>query len=136
MNSTTFKSPKATVVAIIQKEDKILLTQRNIPPYQGAWCLPGGHIDPNEKALTAVIREVKEETGLNYEAEFFDYFDEIIPELDIHAVALVFKGAATGKLKPDVNEVKKTRWLSPEEALNYHLAFQHEDILRKIYDSK
>ena len=44
--------PITTVAAIIKNdEDKILLTRRNVAPFKGQWCLPGGHIDENEKAF-------------------------------------------------------------------------------------
>lgn len=122
-----------TVGAIIVKEDregqKILLTKRGITPFLGKWCLPGGHIDPGEPAKQAIIREVKEEIGLDFEARFFQYFDEIIPEQDIHAVVLIFSGTATGEPKPQPGEVTEIQWFSPAEALTLSLAFQHNQIL-------
>ena len=89
---------KATAAAIVISKDasKILLTRRNISPFKGQWCLPGGHIERFEKAKDAAIREVKEETGLDFEAQFFCYEDEIIPEQNIHAVVIVFKGQGSG----------------------------------------
>lgn len=60
---------KTTVGAIITQEangqTQILLTRRNIDPYKGKWCLPCGHINLNENVKDAVIREVREETGLD-----------------------------------------------------------------------
>ena len=95
---------KTTVGAIILKQHdeegpKILLTRRGYGAFQGLWCLPGGHIDPNESAKQAIIREVEEEVGLYFDARFFGYFDEIIPELQIHAVVLIFTGNASGQLQ-------------------------------------
>ena len=131
-----FKSPKATVIGMILRnirgKEKILLTKRNCEPYKGKWCLPGGHIDPDEKAKEAVIREVKEETGLDFLAEFLMYFDEIIPEKDIHAVVLIFKGYSEGKLNPDEGEVSEARWVTIEEALRFELAFQHREIFELL----
>jgi 8-oxo-dGTP diphosphatase len=122
--------PIATVAAIIENEEgKILLTRRNIKPFKGQWCLPGGHIDDNEKALEAVIREAKEETGLDFEAEFVGYTDEIIPELKWHAVVLVFTGKGTGKLAVQEREVVDIAWFSLEEAQSLLLAFVHNQIL-------
>ena len=42
--------PKETVGAIIisEGEEKILLLKRKGEPFAGKWCIPGGHIDPNE----------------------------------------------------------------------------------------
>jgi 8-oxo-dGTP diphosphatase len=134
---------ETTVGAIIIKEEpegqKILLTKRGFPPFQGKWCLPGGHIDPGEPAKQAIIREVKEEVGLDFEARFFSYFDEIIPEQEIHAVVLIFTGTATGEPKPQPGEVTGIQWFLPSEALTLSLAFQHDQILKyyqKTIDKK
>jgi len=122
--------PITTVAAIIKNdEDKILLTRRNVEPFKGQWCLPGGHIDENEKAFDAITREVKEETGLEFEPEFIAYFDEIVPERDWHAVVLVFAGKGTGELAAQEREVTDIGWFSMEEARSFSLAFVHNHIL-------
>jgi len=122
--------PIATVAAIIKNDkDKILLTRRNVEPFKGQWCLPGGHIDENEKALDAVVREAEEETGLEFEPEFITYFDEIIPEYDWHAVVLVFAGKGRGELTAQEREVTEIGWFSLEEARSLSLAFVHNQIL-------
>jgi len=58
------KTTKVTADAVIIQSGKILLIKRAIPPFKGKWALPGGHIGYNEKTENAVVREVKEETGL------------------------------------------------------------------------
>ena len=122
--------PIATVAAIITNKDgEILLTRRNIEPFKGQWCLPGGHIDENEKALDAVIREAKEETGLDFKAEFLSYSDEIFPEYNWHAVVLVFAGRGKGELAAQEREVTEIDWFSLDEARSLPLAFVHNEIL-------
>jgi len=125
--------PETTVAAIVTAIDskpvKILLTCRNIEPFKNKWCLPGGHIDQYEPAREAIIREVKEETGLDFNARFFGYFDEIIPRHDIHAVVIVFEGCGLGKLDPSRTEVKDIRWFLLDEARSMVLAFAHNEIL-------
>ncbi len=125
--------PKTTVAAIITAPDdnasKILLTRRNIEPFKGQWCLPGGHIDHYEAAGEDVIREVKEETGLDFEAQFFGYFDEIIPERNIHAVVIVFEGCGTGALVAQQDEVMDIEWFAIDKARSLALAFAHNEIL-------
>lgn len=126
--------PQATVAAIItrteQNQVKVLLTRRNHEPYEGYWSLPGGHIEPGETALAAVIREVKEETGLDFDAAFFKACDEIIPERKIHAVVQVFHGAGRGGLSLQPEEVAEAEWVVLDEAVGKELAFQHAEILR------
>jgi 8-oxo-dGTP diphosphatase len=124
--------PETTVAAIILQHDdatRILLTRRNGPPFKGLWCLPGGHIDRFERARLAVIREVKEETGLDYDAQFLIYFDEIIPQQEIHAVVMVFEGTAMGDLIPEESEVSEAAWFTLEDARLLPLAFTHNEIL-------
>ena len=44
---------------------RLLLIQRGHDPHRGLWSLPGGRIEPGESAEQAVVREVREETGLD-----------------------------------------------------------------------
>lgn len=53
-----------SVDALIIKDGKILLIRRGAEPDKGKWATPGGYIGWDESASEAIIREVKEETGL------------------------------------------------------------------------
>ena len=51
--------------AIIKDESgRLLLIQRGHEPEAGRWSLPGGRIEPGESDEQAVVREIREETGL------------------------------------------------------------------------
>ena len=52
-----------TVLCLIEDGDKILLQNRVKKDWRG-YALPGGHVEPGESFVDAVIREIKEETGL------------------------------------------------------------------------
>jgi ADP-ribose pyrophosphatase YjhB (NUDIX family) len=52
--------------AIFNEQGEILLMERSDGR---GWCLPYGFVEPNEKPVETVIREVREETGLEIEVQ-------------------------------------------------------------------
>ena len=52
-----------TVLCLISNGNKVLLQNRIKDDWKG-YTLPGGHVEPGESFVDAVIREMKEETGL------------------------------------------------------------------------
>jgi 8-oxo-dGTP diphosphatase len=52
------------VGAVCLRGDAVLLIRRGKPPLQGSWSLPGGRIEPGERAADACARELFEETGV------------------------------------------------------------------------
>lgn len=61
---TFYENQAATVGAILRHNGKILLVKRAVEPAKGKWDIPGGFVEPDETTEAAIIREVKEETGL------------------------------------------------------------------------
>ena len=55
----------------------LLIHHRNL----GTWLQPGGHVDPDEDVLTAAVREVREETGV----ETVPLVDGIF-DIDVHPI--------------------------------------------------
>jgi len=57
-------------VGAVIKDDqgRLLLIKRGHEPGAGLWSLPGGRIEPGETDAQALVREMREETGLAVEA--------------------------------------------------------------------
>jgi len=69
--SYTYEYPKPSltvdcVVFGLDEQDtlKVMLIQRNLPPFQGQWALPGGFVRVDETIEGAALRELHEETGI------------------------------------------------------------------------
>ncbi|MDP1722903.1 MAG: NUDIX hydrolase [Candidatus Gottesmanbacteria bacterium] len=54
-----------SIDAVIIRDNQILLIQRGAEPFRDYWGTPGGYVGWDETTEETVIREVKEETGLN-----------------------------------------------------------------------
>lgn len=123
-------SVKLTVGGIITRDNngrlEILLTRRNVQPFKDKWCIPGGHVELYEDAVSAVIREIKEETNLDFQPVFLHYMDEIFTDRNLHNVVLMFYGEATNELIPSPDEVSEADWFSLDDAMKTELAFHHE----------
>ena len=55
----------------MERDGRLLLGRRAYDPSVGLWDLPGGFLEENEHPLDALVRELKEETGLDVEAQRF-----------------------------------------------------------------
>ncbi len=64
-----YPRPALTVDCVVFGLDeptlRVLLIQRDRPPFEGCWALPGGFVDEGETVKAAARRELREETGLD-----------------------------------------------------------------------
>jgi len=60
-----WEKPSLAVDAIVINADKILLIRRGKEPWKGMLAFPGGFVEQGEDPEVAVIRELKEECGLD-----------------------------------------------------------------------
>lgn len=56
--------PVPAVGTVCVRGDEVLLVRRGNPPRAGEWSIPGGRIEPGERAAVAALRELHEETGV------------------------------------------------------------------------
>lgn len=93
-----YYSSKPCVGALIVKGDRILLVKRMVQPYKGYWDIPGGFLEAGEHPEDGLVREVREETGLQVKPiEILGIFmDKYGPEADdtlnIHYVVEIIGG--------------------------------------------
>ena len=49
--------PTPAVGIVCIRGEEVLLIRRGTPPKQGEWSIPGGRIEPGERAKDAALRE-------------------------------------------------------------------------------
>jgi 8-oxo-dGTP diphosphatase len=57
----------AAAGAMVVHDGRLLLLRREIEPWRGAWCAPGGFSDEGEELVATAVRETREEAGLEIE---------------------------------------------------------------------
>lgn len=105
-----------SVGAVIERKEKYLLINRANIPY--GWAGIAGHIDEGEDPLTALKRELKEESGLTLEKATLLYEEECKNTCskgrNIHYWYL-YVCQVSGKVLRNERETKAIGWYTKEE---------------------
>jgi ADP-ribose pyrophosphatase YjhB (NUDIX family)/ribonuclease HI len=117
---TLFLDPKVAVAAVIERDGGILLVRRAIDPGLGKWSFPAGFVDRGEEVRSALVREVREETGLGSELE---RLVGVYSEAGSPVVLIVFAARAAGEPRPG-DEASELRVFRPDDLPE--LAFDHD----------
>lgn len=92
------------------------------PKWKDQWIIPGGHLEWGETLEEGLIREIKEETGLDINIiELLDVHDAVFSEDYIkkkHLVFIDFCCRVVGSDEVKLNkEFKDFRWVNPKKTL-------------------
>ncbi|MBB5351767.1 phosphoglycolate phosphatase-like HAD superfamily hydrolase [Haloferula luteola] len=116
--------PVATVGALIENDEGQVLMVRT-HKWGHRWGIPGGKIERGENAAAALVREVREETGLEIAEPVFvmvqDCIDSDEFERREHFLLLNYLARKTSGEVCLNDEAQEFRWLTPEEALKLDL---------------
>ena len=116
--------PHPTVGALIfNPEGKMLLVRSH--KFHDKYVVPGGHIEVGEKMADAVVREAKEETGLDvYDPQFIFHQEFIHDESFWKKMHFIFFDFACKTDSTDValnDEAQAYVWVTLEEALTMNV---------------
>ena len=75
---TFYQNPRASTAAfILNEKGELLVARRGKEPAKGTLDLPGGFVDNDENAEQGMVREIKEETGLDINPDAVEYLFSI-----------------------------------------------------------
>lgn len=96
---------------IINSQTEIMLVEHT---YTAGWHLPGGGVDPSETPKEAIIREIKEETGLivNQEPVLFAVYTHQIHGASDYPLLYVIKDVSLPEKVKLCKEIKQARWFN------------------------
>jgi ADP-ribose pyrophosphatase YjhB (NUDIX family) len=125
-----YKRPLLVASAFVKKDGKYLLIRCG---KFGDWRVPGGRIEPYERAPVTIRREMKEELGIDVDkVRFVGYGQDFreVKEKDaiLSRTVLYFACECLDNISPDKKEVLECKWLSLQEIK------QHPNLERAMTD--
>lgn len=134
-----YKYPHPAVTAdcvVFSRDDKntfVLLIKRKNEPFKDCWAFPGGFINMDESAEDAVIRELKEETGLVIsKVEQLKAYSKPDRDPRERIITIAFIAESEYKDVKGSDDAKEARWFDISNLPS--LAFDHEIILKDALD--
>jgi 8-oxo-dGTP diphosphatase len=129
---------KTSTALVPYPDNKILLIKRNTIPFKGYWALPGGRMDPGETVEQTIVREVKEETGLDViiVRKVGEYVEKGVKDdvdYEYYPTCFVVKPVG-GEIKKQESEIQEINLFNLNE-LPKPLAFVHEEMIKDYVDA-
>jgi nucleoside triphosphatase len=134
---------RVIVVAVIQNSrDEYLICRKPVTRgvFPGQWAIPGGGIEPGERMLDALRREVQEEVGLEIQdirplffkdGEYPKLFPDGSQE-EIYMVFLLFACRAASEAVQLGEEFEQFAWVKGADLINFDLNEQTKDTFSRL----
>jgi 8-oxo-dGTP pyrophosphatase MutT (NUDIX family) len=128
------------VAGIVEYKRKVLIIQRSADEdvFPNLWEIPSGKREQFEKSKDALVREVKEEVGLDIEiispVDVFEFKVEKENEIkDSTQISFLCKLVGKPEIKLS-NEHQNFAWISENEIDNFEISDDTKRVLRSAFD--
>jgi len=123
------KHPAVAVDGLVVVDGKLVAVRRGNDPFRGMPALPGGFIELGETTVAAVVREVREETGLETDVDrLVGVFSDPRRDPRGHTISIAYAlNAVGGKLQAG-SDAAAIVLIDPDAPPR--MAFDHNEILR------
>lgn len=128
--------PLLGVGAIIVQNERILLARRANPPLQNEWSIPGGLVETGETVKQALVREAREETGLEIEpVKLVEVFERILRDkearVQYHFVLIDYLCRVVSGEARASSDVSELVWVAANELESYSVAEETCRVIRR-----
>jgi ADP-ribose pyrophosphatase YjhB (NUDIX family) len=131
--------PEPTVGGLIQREDgSVLLCESHKWP--GLYTVPGGHVELGETCEEALVREIREEVGLNIVVKDLLSIQQVIYPKEFwkraHFIFFDYLCTIEGNQTPRVDsyEIQSTIWVNPTDALKLNIDRYLRHFIARLLD--
>jgi 8-oxo-dGTP diphosphatase len=126
---------RAAVFCLLRCKDSYLLLCRKNPPYQGYYVPVGGKIEAYETPTLAVVREVKEETGISIVNPIFAGTLIETSPINYNWISYIYVADIEYQVPPPCNE-GTLHWLMIEEIKKLPIPSTDMYIYQKVIEGK
>ncbi len=134
MKLLKYQGPKTAIDAVIIDENEtVVLIRRRNPPYQNHWALPGGFVELGEKVEDAVVREAKEETGLDIKIiKLVGVYSDPNRDPRGHVISITYlcKRSDRAEKPRGGDDAKEAKVFNRRDLEKIQLAFDHKIIIQ------
>jgi 8-oxo-dGTP diphosphatase len=139
VNRTYPDRPFVGVGAVIVDGERVVLIRRRFAPLAGEWSLPGGTVEAGETLEDCVIREMREETGLDVEVgPVIEVLDRITRDDNgrvlYHYVLVDYLCWPVGGALQAGSDVDAAVWTAPGDVSAYHLTDQAIAVIARGFE--
>ena len=132
-------SPSVGVGAVLIHEGKVLLIRRGKEPLRGRWVVPGGTVEAGETLQEALVREVREETGLLVRplevVLVFDRIEREGAEVRYHYVIIDYRCAYVSGTPRAASDAEDVAFVAREDLPRYALPEKALQVVLDAFES-
>jgi 8-oxo-dGTP diphosphatase len=125
------KRKGSSIIFVNDNQDVLLFLRDNKPdiPYPDTWDVPGGHVEDGETPEQCIVREMREEMGI--ELKGFQLFSSI--EFDDRIEYTFWKSENLDIDSIRLTEGQRLKWFTQEEVYKTVLAYGFNRIMADFF---